>query len=381
MARIISFHPSNKDEREGLFYKAWSSLSDLDRFTKLFITFSLLLILLTPIIITNYQIFTPQAATLPQPIKIALRVHDTTVFDNLDVYRTKATGAIPFVYYGNISFIKQISQQALSGTNPAQLGALIPCDDTAVSVFNQNLNSFITSHVTHIMQDCELGTDKIWGNPDISTIAAQMATQTAILNPTYNFHWQMDMQYGFVENKSNGQGGDTVVCQDVTNPNPTTSCDISSSYGAAVWNIYNANGIMTMFGQSGSQDTGPLYQLQNTYWLNYIHVHYPSNHWWAVSGLTDKNKDNIVDLNPLNIVDIAKTAQTMGADSLLIVWLGQNWTAMTGTQTQMPTFLDSWSQYVASLSASLSPTPTPTILPSPTPPITPPPPFIQPPPP
>src|SRR5258708_17384725 len=78
MARIISFHPSNKDEREGLFYKAWSSLSDLDRFTKLFITFSLLLILLTPIIITNYQIFTPQAATLPQPIRIALRSEEHT---------------------------------------------------------------------------------------------------------------------------------------------------------------------------------------------------------------------------------------------------------------------------------------------------------------
>src|SRR5258708_37824374 len=92
----------------------------------------------------------------------------------------------------------------------------------------------------------------------------------------------------------------------------------------------------------------------------------------------DKNKDNIVELNPLNIGDIAKTAQTMGADSLLIVWLGQNWTAMTGTQTQMPTFLDAWSQYVASLSASLSPTPTPTILPSPIPTITPTPSVIQP---
>src|SRR5258708_26619808 len=174
MARIISFHPSNKDEREGLFYKAWSSLSDLDRFTKLFITFSLLLILLTPIIITNYQIFTPQAATLPQPIRIALRVPDTTVFDNLELYRTKATGAIPFVYYGNISFIKQISQQALSGTNPAQLSALIPCDDTAVRFFNQNFNSFITSHVTNILKDFDLGTTKIWGNLDIPTIAAKL---------------------------------------------------------------------------------------------------------------------------------------------------------------------------------------------------------------
>ncbi len=58
MARILSFHPNQPElEKENPLKYLWEEFISLDKFTKFFIISYLLIIIATPLIIANYQIF------------------------------------------------------------------------------------------------------------------------------------------------------------------------------------------------------------------------------------------------------------------------------------------------------------------------------------
>jgi hypothetical protein len=63
MARILSFHPSEQSE-PSIAQRFSSFVSSLDTFTKLFIFVYIFIGLATPLIVSNFQIFTPHAAGL-----------------------------------------------------------------------------------------------------------------------------------------------------------------------------------------------------------------------------------------------------------------------------------------------------------------------------
>lgn len=62
MAKILSFHPNHPElEKENPLKSLWEEFISLDKFAKFFIISYLLIVIATPFIIANYQIFNPQA--------------------------------------------------------------------------------------------------------------------------------------------------------------------------------------------------------------------------------------------------------------------------------------------------------------------------------
>jgi len=58
VAKILSFHPNQPElERENPLKYLWEEFMFLDKFTKLFIISYFLIVIATPLIVANYQIF------------------------------------------------------------------------------------------------------------------------------------------------------------------------------------------------------------------------------------------------------------------------------------------------------------------------------------
>jgi hypothetical protein len=200
------------------------------------------------------------------------------------------------------------------------------------------------------MQDCERGDDFLWGQPDVVSIAQSLAP---LVNSDPNFRWQTAMQFGYMENKSDGSGGDTSVC---SQPQNFSSCNLSQSYANAVWQQQDGNDVVAIFGQSGQQQTPQQYESENLPWVQFINLTYPNRSWWGISGLTDKDSNGLVDLSPLSLFNIVKKAKDMGAQSFGVIWLGQTQNELFGPQTKMDQFLNLWSSYITT---GVTPTPVP----------------------
>ncbi len=272
-------------------------------------------------------------------MRIAIRVPNTEVLAALEPYRDGRLGVIKFIYYSNIENVETLVQNgATSGENPAELGVLISCDERAVSTITTNRDRYKNLGVKYLIHDCEKGTDNLWADPDVVQMAQDVAP---LVNAEgYDFRWQIAMQFGYLENTTDGTGGDRSVC---TDPNNLSTCDFAQSYAGVSWQNYNANDIFVIFGQSNNQTTPDEFTATNAPWLNYVKATYSNNAWWGISALIDKDGDGVVDFSPQSVADIAKRAREMGAEAFGVIYLGQTPAELFGPQTEMDQFLDLWS--------------------------------------
>jgi hypothetical protein len=77
MARILSFRPNCPElEKENPFKRIWEEFLSLDKFTKLFIITYLLIVIATPSIIMNRQIFNSRAESNSQRLESIAQLQD-----------------------------------------------------------------------------------------------------------------------------------------------------------------------------------------------------------------------------------------------------------------------------------------------------------------
>lgn len=247
-------------------------------------------------------------------LSVALRIPDIEIFNLLEPYRNGTIASLPFIYYGNFNTINEISAKgATGGTNPVELGVLIGCDEKTPTTLANNVNNFIRANITYLIMDCERGPDRLWGQPNVPNIASRV--QSVIKSSGYNFRLQTSMQFGYLENKSNVQGGDTPVC---INRKDRSDCDFTSSYANQVWKQYDQNDVIVIFGESGKQLTPDEFEKTNSAWVNFIEQKYPTNDWWAVTGMVPKTG-----LSADQVASIAQKARVMGSDAIGIIYLGR----------------------------------------------------------
>lgn len=289
-------------------------------------------------------------------MKLALRIPTIEVYQAIKPYQDGSKAEISFIFYGRIETMEEIIKAgATQGSNPAELGVLIGCDMQSVGTVRDLLSRYRQANITYLMQDCEKGPDQLWSQPDVPSIAESLKT---LVNANPDFRWQVAMQFGYLQNTFATQGGDKSVCTG----RELTSCDIATSFAGEVWQNYNTNDIFTIFGQSGSQDTPDGFESVNSPWLNYMHTNYPQNDWWGVTGLTDQDKNGIVDLSPQTVFDIATRAKNMGASAFGVIWAGgRDSTYLFGPATEMDKLLELW------MGEGSLPTTTPIVVPSSTP--------------
>jgi hypothetical protein len=276
-------------------------------------------------------------------MRIALRVPGLEAYRTLLPWKDGTRGRIPFIFYSNLESVEQMyAAGATKGDNPAELGVLVACNGNAPRAIAESLPRYIAAEVTYIMQDCERGPDNLWREPDVPAIAAAVAPLLRAAGR--DFRWNVAMQFGYVENTYGGVTGDRSVCRRL---NARASCDLSQSYAAQVWQHYDDNDIYAVFGELSRQESPDQMAAANAEWLDYVRAQDANASWWAVSRLVDRRGTGQPDLSPAAEVAIAERAAAMGAEALLIIYLGRSAADLVSRETQMDRFLDLWAQAIA----------------------------------
>jgi hypothetical protein len=271
-------------------------------------------------------------------IPIAVRTPNQQVADALKPYWNGTKGNIKFILYAGIDALETLDISDAISAGQVELGALISCGPNSVEKVESEISRYKSLQVTYLINDCEKGGDA-WSIPDVVDMADKLSP--LINNSNNDFRWLAGMQYGYLENKNDGQGRDASVC---TLKKDRSSCDFAASFAGQVWNRYNANDVFAIFGESGAQKNPSDFRANNESWISYVQTAYPQNEWWGINGLVDKNNDGNVDVDPAMMTSIVNEAKIMGADAFGIIWLGKTASELSEKDTQLLQFLDLYAQ-------------------------------------
>jgi hypothetical protein len=269
--------------------------------------------------------------------RLALRVPDLEVLAFFEEYRDGTRGALQFLYYTNIELLEQIADAGVTlGDNPAELAALMPCDGSAAATVESSTARYLAAGVSFVTLDCERGTDHVWSVPDVEAIAAGLG---AVRDRDASWlHLAVAMQYGYLEFTGDGAGHDVGVC---TRPRDPSTCDFDASLAAAVWRVGAQGDALAIFGESEVQRTPDEFEANNADWRAFAGGAFPERPYWAITGLTDKDGDGSVDIEPSVAADIAVRAGELGASVVGVVYLGRAVSEIVDADTGMDAFLDS----------------------------------------
>lgn len=173
MAKIITFHnPTPKDLKENPIKFTWEYFLGLDRFLQGTIIFFVLIIIITPFIITNYQIFNPHASTADCSIPLQSAIDSAPSGSTLDLtgctYVLGATISKPIILKGAIINVPAQSKGLTIASNNVTIDNVritgkqaSSFDSNEYGIFALGTQSNQIKNLT--IQNSEVGTFGGWG--------------------------------------------------------------------------------------------------------------------------------------------------------------------------------------------------------------------------